>query len=129
MFFLNLTTKAVFFKVFLKDQISRFILREFKRINFNYPWNHQKTVVFLMISEEIEVNLFAQICLILEAQFGDDPLRKAVICIWNKVFIRAYEKNYFSINPYVKNVHVNLRKHELGYKEIFRAAMLETPLI
>ena len=42
--------------------------------NFYPPWNHQKTIGFLMISGVIEVTWFAQIRLILKAKFGDDPL-------------------------------------------------------
>ena len=34
----------------------------------------RKPTVFLMISRGIEVNWFAQIRLILEVKFGDDPL-------------------------------------------------------
>ena len=42
-------------------------------MNFYSPWNHQKTYGFLMISGGTEVNQFAQVFLILEAKFGDDP--------------------------------------------------------
>ena len=38
------------------SQILPQILSEFKRINFYSLWNHQKTVGFLMISGEIQVN-------------------------------------------------------------------------
>ena len=44
-----------------------------KIINFYPPWNHQKTVGFLMISGGIKNNLFASIRLILEKKFGDVP--------------------------------------------------------
>ena len=39
-------------------KIIRFSLAvvSFKRINFYFPWNHQKTVGFLMILGAIEVN-------------------------------------------------------------------------
>ena len=63
-----------------------------------------------MVSGGIEVNLFVQICSLLEAQFGDDLLRKVVTCMRNKAFIRVYENNYFFINPCVKTclrIYVN----------------------
>ena len=44
---------------FLRDrfQISLLIIiREFKRINFYFPWNHQKTICFLTISGGKGVN-------------------------------------------------------------------------
>ena len=43
-------------------------------INICSPWNHQKTIDFLMISRRIEVHWFAWIRLILEDKFGDNPL-------------------------------------------------------
>ena len=43
-------------------------------INICSPWNHQKTIDFLMISRRIEVYWFAWIRLILEDKFGDNPL-------------------------------------------------------
>ena len=46
-----------------RRQISLLILIEF--INFQSPWNHQKTYGFWMISEGVELNYFAQNCLIL----------------------------------------------------------------
>ena len=45
-----------------------------KLINFYSPWDHQKTIGFLMIPGGKEVNRFAQIRLILEAKFGDKNL-------------------------------------------------------
>ena len=44
-------------------------------ISFCSPWNHQsqKTIGFLMISGETEVNQFVEIHLILEVKFGNDP--------------------------------------------------------
>ena len=43
-------------------------------INICSPWNHQKTIDFLMISRRIEVHWFAWIRLILEDKLGDNPL-------------------------------------------------------
>ena len=42
----------------LRDRllISLLILKDFKRINFYPPWNHKKTISFLIISGEIEIN-------------------------------------------------------------------------
>ena len=39
-------------------------------IDFYSPWNHQKTIGFLVISGEIKINI---IRLILEAKFCDNP--------------------------------------------------------
>ena len=47
-------------------------------IDFYPPWNHQKTYGFLMISGGIKVNWFAEIHLIVEATFGDEPLPEPV---------------------------------------------------
>ena len=41
-------------------------------ISFYFPWNHQKIKDFVMILGGIEINHFAEICLILEVGFGDD---------------------------------------------------------
>ena len=48
------------------------VLSEFKQINFNSPWNHQKIYGFLMIPGGIDVNKFAQIPLILETKSEDN---------------------------------------------------------
>ena len=48
-----------------------------KLINFHTAWNHE-TNDFLMISQEVKVNQFAWICLILEEKFWDNPLFIAV---------------------------------------------------
>ena len=44
-----------------------------KLINFYSPWNHQKTIGVFMTSWGNEVSEFAQIHLITEAKFGNDP--------------------------------------------------------
>ena len=37
-------------------QILILTLSEFERLNFYFPWNHSKTMRFLMIQRQIEVN-------------------------------------------------------------------------
>ena len=60
------------------NQVSILILSKFKRmILLVSPWNQQKTICFLMISGLKEVDLFAWIRLIFEANFGNDPLLKS----------------------------------------------------
>ena len=51
-------------------QISSLVLSEL--INFYYPWNHQKTHGFLMISRVIEVKLL-KMRLILGTKFAATP--------------------------------------------------------
>ena len=56
-------------------QISHVILSEFKQIScLLFPRNHQKTIGFQMISGGLKVTYFAQIRLVFEMKFGDDPL-------------------------------------------------------
>ena len=60
------------------NQVLILILSKFKRmILLVSPWNQQKTICFLMISGLKEVDLFAWIRLIFEANFGNDPLLKS----------------------------------------------------
>ena len=39
-------------------------------MNFYFPWKCQKTYGYLLISGKLEINQFAQICLMLKAKFG-----------------------------------------------------------
>ena len=48
-------------------------------IDFYSLWNHRKTYGFVIISGRIEVNLFAQIRLILKVKFGCKPLFYCVL--------------------------------------------------
>ena len=47
----------------------------FTLANYYIPWNRQKTMVYLMVSEETEDNQFIWIHLILEIEFDDN-------CYW-----------------------------------------------
>ena len=61
-------------------------------IDFYPPWNHHKTICFLIISREIEVNKFAQTCLILEVQYGDNPQLRNGFITWTflKLVLRKW---------------------------------------
>ena len=39
-------------------------------MNFYFPWNHEKTIGCLMISEGFDFDFFVEIFLMLEAKFG-----------------------------------------------------------
>lgn len=98
-------------------QISFILLSQFENFNFNFPWNHWKTIGFLVISGEVEViNSLNN-----RREIGDDPLdqkvmveryrlysvilalhRKSPICYVQKIFTLCNELDYHK----VKNVNV-----------------------
>ena len=56
-------------------QISFILLSQFENFNFNFPWNHWKTIGFLVISGEVEViNSLNN-----RREIGDDPLDQKVM--------------------------------------------------
>ena len=62
----------------LEMSSSYFFPNQNKLINFYPSWNHKKTKSFLIISEGIEGSQFAQIRVIIEAKFRDEPLVCAI---------------------------------------------------
>ena len=70
---------------------------------FHSPWNHQKNYGFLIISGGTDVNLFAQIHLILWAKFGDESLPFSARDSTESIFVlvvnlKCFEKQIFCIS-------------------------------
>ena len=56
-------------------QISFILLSQFENFNFNFPWNHWKTIGFLVISGEVEVINSRNN----RREIGDNPLDQKVM--------------------------------------------------